>query len=142
MARQAGQIAIPAAILGVTTFPGKVPALLTWPELRQRRDIIAAIDWELTPREAFEAYQIKGPEGWRHRGRGESYYFYLSTWRGEAKVYLMRRSLKHSEEIALAPVPPEMAQALALRDDGQQMPRGQMAIDQAIRQWLRQELQV
>lgn len=114
--------------------------MLTWEELRQRRDIISAIDWDMTPRQAFEAFQIKGAEGWRHRGQEQTYYFYLSTWRGEVKVYLMHRSLKHSEEIALAPVPPELAQALAARDDGQQMARGQMAIGEPIRQWLRQEL--
>jgi hypothetical protein len=108
--------------------------------LQQRRDIISRIDWDLTPQEAFEVYQLKGAEGWRHRGLSEAYYFYLSTWQGEAKVYLVRRSLKQSEEIAQAPVPGDMVEALAARADGQQMPRGQIAIDPAIRQWLRQEL--
>ncbi|MFH1033748.1 MAG: hypothetical protein V1806_04510 [Pseudomonadota bacterium] len=115
--------------------------MLAWPELRQRRDIVAQIDWELTPQEAFETYQIKGAEGWRHRGQTESYYFYLSTWQGEAKVYLMHRSLKQSQEIAEAPVPRNLVLELAAKADGQQMPRGQIAIDEPIRQWLRQELQ-
>ena len=82
--------------------------MLTWEQLRQRRDIIEQIDWELTPALAFEAFQIKEAEGWRHRAWSEAYYFYLSVWQGERKVYLVRRSLKQSEEIASAPVPAQL----------------------------------
>ena len=113
---------------------------LTWEELRQRRDIIARIDWELTPREAFEAFQIKGAEGWRHRSLHEACYFYLSVWRGERRVYLVRRTIKESEVIAEAPVPIALLEDLAARAQGQEMPRGQIALDQAVRAWLRREL--
>lgn len=115
--------------------------MLTWEQLKERRDIVARIDWELTPGQAFEAYQIKGAEGWRHRSLGEAYYFYLSVWRGERRVYLVRRGIKESEEIAEAPVPAELLEALAAQAQGQEMPRGQIALDQAVRQWLRRELQ-
>lgn len=115
-------------------------ALLTWEELRARRDIIARIDWELTPAQAFEAFQIKGAEGWRHRSLGEAYYFYLSVWRGERRLLLVRRGIKESEEITEAPAPPELLEDLAAQSQGREMPRGQVAINQAVAQWLRREL--
>ncbi len=116
--------------------------MLTWDELRGRRDIIAAIDWQMTPQEAFESYQLKGREGWRARSLPQVYFFYLSVWRGQAKVLLVRRAIKDSEEIAEAPVPADLRAALAARAEGEQMPRGQIALDQAIRDWLRAELGV
>lgn len=115
-------------------------ALLTWEQLKQRRDIVARIDWEITPGQAFEAFQIKGAEGWRHRALGEAYYFYLSVWQGERRVCLVRRGIKESEEIAEAPVPPDLLEDLAAQAQGQEMPRGQIAINQAVGQWLRREL--
>lgn len=114
--------------------------MLTWEQLGQRRDIIEQIDWELTPALAFEAFQIKEAEGWRHRAWSEAYYFYLSVWQGERKVYLVRRSLKQSEEIASAPVPAQLLEELAASRAGQEMPRGQIALNQAVIEWLRQEL--
>jgi hypothetical protein len=76
-----------------------------WDEVRQDRELIAAIDWEMTPALAFEVFQLKSAEAWRHRGLDQAVYFYLSTWRGENRVYLVRRSLKESEELAAAPAP-------------------------------------
>lgn len=113
---------------------------MTWQELRQRPDIIAAIDWDMTPAQAFEVFQLKSAEAWRHRGLEESLYFYLSVWRGEARVLLVRRSLKDSQELAEAPAPPELVQALAASAQGQEMPRGQIALDQPLKDWLRAQL--
>lgn len=115
-------------------------SILTWEQLKDRRDILGRIDWELTPGQAFEAFQIKGAEGWRHRSLGEAYYFYLSVWRGERRVYLVRRGIKESEVIAEAPVPTQLLEDLAAEAAGQDMPRGQIAINQAVGQWLRREL--
>ncbi|RJX29008.1 MAG: hypothetical protein C4525_15220 [Desulfarculus sp.] len=114
--------------------------MLTWDELKQRPEIIRAIDWQITPAQAFQAYQIKSPGAWRQRDLGEVYYFYLSTWRGERRVLLVRRGYTQSETIAQAPAPAGLVAALAVRSAGADMPRGQVALDQPLKDWLRREL--
>ena len=54
--------------------------------LKNHPEILAQVDWEMTPRQAFEAYQIKSRENWKHRSLQEVYYFYLSLWKGESKI--------------------------------------------------------
>lgn len=114
--------------------------MLAWDQLRRDRDLIRAIDWEMTPTLAFEMFQLKSAEAWRHRGQDQALYFYLSTWQGENKVYLVRKSLKHSETLAEAPVPAELIRARAAEAQGQDSPRGQMEIGEAIRAWLQNQL--
>jgi len=113
-----------------------------WDEVRQDRELIAAIDWEMTPALAFEVFQLKSAEAWRHRGLDQAVYFYLSTWRGENRVYLVRRSLKESEELAAAPAPAGLVAARVAEAAGQDNPRGQLAVGPAIMAWLRAELGV
>lgn len=112
--------------------------MLSWEELKQRPDITREIDWEMTPAQAFEAYQIKSTQA--QRGLEAVYYFYLSTWRGENKVLLVRRTHVDSQEVAQAPAPPELAAAAAREGQGQDMPRGQLALSPELRLWLRREL--
>lgn len=114
--------------------------MLSWDELKKRPEIIGQIDWEITPARAFESFQIKSTEAWKDRGLGEVYYFYLSTWRGENKVLLIKRGYTESEDIAQAPAPAELVTALARREEGQDMPRGQVALDAPLRDWLQREL--
>lgn len=113
----------------------------TWEELRADRGLIRAIDWEMTPALAFEVFQLKSAEAWRHRGQDEALYFYLSTWQGENKLYLVRRSLKHSETLAEVPAPPELIAARAAEAAGQDNPRGQLDPGPALIAWLKAQLQ-
>ncbi len=114
--------------------------MLTWEELKARPDITGRIDWEITPAEAFEAYQIKSVEAHRHRALGEAYYFYLSTWRGENRVLLVRRTYVDSQEIAEAPAPAELVARAAREGEGQDMPRGQLPLSPELKDWLAAEL--
>lgn len=114
----------------------------TWNEVKQDRALVASIDWEMTPALAFEVFQLKSAEAWRHRGLDQAVYFYLSTWQGENRVYLVRRSLKESEELAIAPVPAGLIAAKAAEGVGQDNPRGQLAVGPAIMAWLQAELGV
>jgi len=114
--------------------------MMTWEELKQRPDITGRIDWEITPAQAFEAYQIKAPEAHRHRGLGEVYYFYLSTWQGENRVRLIRRTYVDSEDIAEAPAPAGLVERAASEGVGRDMPRGQLPLGPELRDWLQGEL--
>ncbi|MCF8034813.1 MAG: hypothetical protein K9K66_19150 [Desulfarculaceae bacterium] len=114
--------------------------MMTWDQLKARPDLIGRIDWEITPAQAFEAFQIKSTEAHRHRGLGEVLYFYLSTWRGERRVLLIERTYTSSEELAEAPAPAELMERAALAGEGQDMPRGQLPLSPELTGWLRKEL--
>ncbi len=109
-------------------------------ELKRDRDLVASIDWEMTPRRAFETYQLKSVDNWRHRSLEAVHYFYLSTWKGTPRLFLVRRTLKESQEIAEIQAPSELVAACAAGQEGEDMPRGQLPLDPALRDWLRSEL--
>ena len=116
--------------------------MLSLEELKKDRDLVAAIDWEMTPRQAFEAYQLKSVDNWKHRSLGTVHYFYLSTWKGRPRLFLVRRSLKQSQEIAEIQAPEHLVAACAAAQEGQDMPRGQLPLDDSLRDWLRGQLGV
>ena len=74
-------------------------------ELIQKPDLLGQIDWDLNPQEAFEMYQVKSKDSWKYRHLPEVLHFYVDASKGKAEVFLMRRSLKSAEDIALIPVP-------------------------------------
>ena len=108
--------------------------------LKQRRDLVESIDWDLTPGEAFAEYQLKSPDNWRRGGGGQAIYFYLSSWRGRNQVVLVRRSLKESEELAVIEAPDDLVRACLEAGEGSQLPRGQVSLDERLKEWLRQQL--
>lgn len=114
--------------------------MLTLEELKSKPEILQRIDWELTPQEAFEAYQVKSVGSWKHRHLPEVFHFYLDLWKGEAKVFLMRRSLKSAEDVAEISVPPEVVATCLRKHVGERKVRGQYPIDDAIRDWIRSQL--
>ena len=91
--------------------PGGEDIMLDLAGLKKNPDLIQRIDWELTPGEAFDEYQLKSPQNWRRGGGGEVYYLYLSSWQGRNQVVLVRRSLKESEELAVIQAPEDLVQA-------------------------------
>lgn len=114
--------------------------MLTLEELKRKPEILQHIDWELNPQEAFEAYQVKSVGSWKHRHLPEVFHFYLDLWKGEAKVFLMRRSLKSAEDVAEIPVPSEMVASCLKQHVGKREVRGQYPIDDSIRDWIRSQL--
>lgn len=114
--------------------------MLTFEELKRRKDIISRIDWEMTPQKAFEDYQLKSIDAWKKRSLPETFYFCIYVFQGESKVVLVKRSLKQSEEIAEIPAPPELVAACLERQGGDSPPHGHYAIDEALRVWLWNEL--
>ena len=115
--------------------------MLSLEELKDDPELIARIDWFITPLEAFETYQLKSPGNWRGGNLPPVVYFYISTWKGEApRLYLVERSLKHSQEIAEIDAPADLLQAAAAAQDKAMVPKGQAAIDDSLREWLQQTL--
>ena len=115
--------------------------MIDFKELIADREIINQIDWDITPQEAFEAYQIKSPGNIRYRSLPDVLYFSIAVFQGQAEVFLIKRSLKHSEQICLIPVPEDLTAACVARQGGDQAPQGQYAIDDPIRQWLHEKFE-
>ena len=116
--------------------------MIEFARLKQEKGILKAIDCELTPQEAFEAYQIKSPKGWTYRSLPEVYYFVIQVFKQEADVLLVKRTLKDSEEICLIPAPESLVSDCVARQGGDQPPHGQYAIDEPIKEWLQAQLKI
>ena len=110
--------------------------VITFEELINRRDIIEAIDWDLTPQEAFQAYQIKSIGAWKYRSLPDVYLFVIYVYKGGHKLLLVKRSLKDTEEIAEIPAPEDLVLACLAEAGGDNVPQGQYAIDDAIKAWI------
>ncbi len=78
-------------------------------ELRQRRDIVNKIDWNMTSEKAVDMYLEWGASWTRGNdfvrgGYDESYYFVIYDWETPPQVTLLRRDSKDVEELAKIPV--------------------------------------
>ncbi len=111
-------------------------------ELKARKDIVNQIDWDITPQEAFETYQIKSINAWKQRSLPDLYYFLIYVYKSVSQVLLVKRSLKDSEEIAEIAVPESLVSACVTAQGGDQAPHGQYFLDDAVRTWLQKELNV
>lgn len=80
-------------------------------ELRNNEAVYNLIDWDLTPEEAVSLY-LEWGNSWNHGMRmiksknDESYYFVVNTWGEHPLVYLVRRNMEGSEELAEFRLPP------------------------------------
>jgi hypothetical protein len=108
--------------------------------LKRDKQLLAEIDWDMTPRKAFEEYQLKSVDNWKYHSNSPAYYFYVSTWRGEAKLLLIKRSLKHSEDLAEIDAPEDLMLDCINSQQGEDMPRGQLPLTLALKNWLQKEL--
>ena len=110
--------------------------------LKREKELLAAIDWDMTPKEAFESYQLRSAGNWRSKDLPEVVYFYLSTWQGKNRVMLVRRHYVESEELAELALPPELESEVEAAGQGEQYPRGQLPLTGKLRDWLQRELEV
>ncbi len=111
-------------------------------ELKNQKDILAKIDWEMTPQEAFQTYQIKSINSWKQRDMEDAYYFAIYVRKGEPQVLLIKKTLKDSEELAQIPVPRSLVMASLPRKKGEDVPHGHYPLDKPVKDWIKRELGV
>lgn len=116
--------------------------MLSWDELKSRRDLVSQIDWDLTPQEAFERYQIKSINAWRHGDPADAYYFLIEVWHGRADLKLVRRTVRDSEEICRPPAPNSLVRSSVEAEGGPSPPGGHYGLGDALSVWLQTELDV
>jgi hypothetical protein len=110
-------------------------------ELRENRQLVNEINWEMTPDKAIEMY-LEWGTGWI-RGHDfvssfeqESVYFVLYDWEEDPPVVtLLRRSVDEVEEIAKVEVPADLFHQAA-KDDGYRPGVGVHPLNQSLKEWL------
>jgi len=110
-------------------------------ELKENRQLVNEINWEMTPDKAIEMY-LEWGTGWI-RGHDfvssadqESVYFVLYDWEEDPPVVtLLRRSVDEVEEIAKIEVPADLFYQAA-KDDGYRVGVGVHPLNKALKEWL------
>ena len=111
-------------------------------ELRQKKDITYLIDWDMTPEEAVTLY-LEWGNNWAHgknliRSKKDvSHYFVVNSWDDPVSIYLIRRNSENAEEIAQINMPEKLKKAFL---DSVGHNKGVYAIDDNIKQWLKEQL--
>ncbi len=110
-------------------------------ELKERRDIMSRVDWDMTPQEAFENYQVMSPDTWKKRNLEDAYFFEVFVRINEQpRVMLIRRTMKDTEELAEMPVPRDLVMASLPRKNDGGVPFGHYPLDGPVREWIQEEL--
>lgn len=116
--------------------------MISWDDLKKRRDIVWAIEWDLTPQAVFEAYQIKSPGAGRHRDLEDVFLPIIYVHQDRARVLVVKRTYKDTEEIAEAPVPADLLARCLDAQAGRPPAGGQYPLDEAVKAWMKSELGV
>jgi hypothetical protein len=113
-------------------------------ELKSQRQLLDAIDWEMTPEKAVETY-LEWGTGWSRKGdfvqyrAQESLYFAIYDWEKPPQVTLIRRTMRDMEELAKIEAPEQLIRQ-AVDEGGHKPGVGVVAITEALREWLQREL--
>ncbi len=109
--------------------------------LKENRQLVNEINWEMTPDKAIEMY-LEWGSGWT-RGNDfvsspdqESVYFVLYDWEEDPPVVtLLRRSMEGAEEIGKIEVPADLFHQAA-KEDGYRPGVGVHPLNRALKEWL------
>ncbi|MCU0587006.1 MAG: hypothetical protein MUF52_02515 [Syntrophobacteraceae bacterium] len=113
-------------------------------ELKRHRDIVAAINWEMTQETAIETY-LEWGTGWSRKDTfmshpdHESYYFVIYDWETPPQVTLIRRDVRDVEEKAKLQAPEQLIRS-AIQEGGRKPGVGVYAINDSLKVWLKEAL--
>ena len=115
--------------------------MMTLEELKQNRDLVDSINWEMTPEEAVRLY-LEWGNNW---ARGDGYvirsksdyttYFVVNCWSKPYCIYLVRRNSDEALELAKFELPKQFEKPVCEL-------KGVYALDGDLKQWLKKELAV
>ena len=113
-------------------------------ELKKNGVLIDSIDWSMTPEEAVRLYLELGNNwsgGYKMvRSKGdETHYFVLNTWEQSPLIYFIKRDYEGAEELAKIEFPEQLKDK---KEYDMPLSNGVYAVDGALRNWLRKELDV
>lgn len=111
-------------------------------EIRNDRDLLDVIDWDMTPEEAVRLY-LEWGNNWARgnyviRSKDDvSHYFVVNTWGKEPVIYLIRRNSDQADELARIRLPRELNDRFL---DSIGHTRGVYAVEGDLKRWLREAL--
>ncbi len=118
--------------------------MLSLEQINGDRGLVNLIDWDMTPEKAVSLY-LEWGNGWNH-GAGMvrspedvSHYFVVYFWEDGPVLHLVRRDTAGAEELAVLPLPADLAERFARQWGGH---KGVYAPNQEIIDWLQTELGV
>lgn len=112
--------------------------------LKNRRDLLDEIDWDMTPERAVETY-LEWGTGWSRKGHAatvpgqESLYFVVYAWEEPPQATLIRRNSQGMEELAKIAVPAPLVRETVERE-GTKPGVGVYAVSDDLKRWLRERL--
>lgn len=119
--------------------------MMNFEELAKRRELVNAIDWQMTPEKAVDMY-LEWGAGWT-RGHDfvssphdQSVYFVLFDWEDPPQVTLIRRTISGAEELAKVEVPAELFEA-AVHEDGRKPGGTVHPLNRPLQEWLQFRLE-
>jgi hypothetical protein len=116
--------------------------MLNLDQIRNDRNLVNAIDWEMTPEEAVRLY-LEWGNNWARgnyviRSKDDvSHYFVVNTWKEEPVIYFIRRNSDEAVELAKIEMPEELKRRF-LRSQGRH--KGVWALDGEVKSWLQNRL--
>ena len=111
-------------------------------ELREHRELISVIDWDMTPEEAVMLYLEWGnnPAAGRRKVMSKkdvSVYFVVNTWEDPPKIYLIRRNSDEAVEMAEIEMPDTLRESFL---QSVSHLKGVFPVTEPLREWLESEL--
>jgi hypothetical protein len=115
---------------------------MTLNEVKKNRELLNAIDWDMTPEEAVRLYLEWGCNWARSnyviRSKDDvSHYFVVNTWKDHPVVYLIRRNSEDAVELAKIHMPDEVEKDFVNRIGGH---KGVFAVEGKVKTWLMDQL--
>ena len=111
-------------------------------EIKNDRELVNAIDWDMTPEEAVRLY-LEWGNNWASgnyviRSKDDvAHYFVVNTWKDKPIIYLIKRNSDEAKELAVIEMP-QHVKSQFLKENGHH--KGVFAIEGNVKDWLKKEL--
>lgn len=116
--------------------------MMTLEEIKQNRELVNLIDWDMTPEEAVRLY-LEWGNNWARsnyviRSKDDvTHYFVVNTWKKNPVIFLVRRNSELAEELAEIRMPQDMERKF-MSENGQL--KGVYTVPENVKKWLQDEL--
>ncbi len=112
-------------------------------EIRNDRNLVNAIDWNMTPEEAVVLY-LEWGNNWSHgrmiKSRNDvSHYFVITSWEEPPHVLFIRRDTEGADEVARIELPDTVRERFL---NSISRNKGVWGLTEDVRSWLKDELRV
>jgi len=111
-------------------------------DIKNNRDLINSIDWDMTPEEAVRLY-LEWGNNWAggnyviRSKEDETHYFVVNTWKESPVIYLIRRNSEDAEELAKIDMPSDLKRQF-MKANGSI--KGVHSIEGEVKNWLQEQL--